>query len=121
MTTLVYDGDCGFCTTCVQAMERLRIRADAVIPWQQADLDGLGLTAQECTESVQWIGEDGSHRRGHEAIAALLVANRRWKPVGRLLTAPGISWAAAKVYAWVAAHRTRLPGGTPACAVPPAE
>lgn len=121
MTTLVYDGDCGFCTTCVHAMARLRIGADTVIPWQHADLDALGLTAEECAAKVQWVGDDGSHESGHEAIAALLVANRGWMPVGRLLTAPGISCVASRVYTWVAAHRTQLPGGTPACAVPPAQ
>lgn len=121
MTTLVYDGDCGFCTSAVHAMSRLRIHADVVIPWQHADLAALGLTPEECSDKVQWVGDRGEHRSGHEAVAALLVGSGPWKLVGRLLTAPGISWLAARSYDWIAAHRMSLPGGTPACAVPPSQ
>ena len=117
MTTFVYDGDCGFCTSSVHLMERLRIRADVVIPWQHADLDALGLTAEECRAAAQWVGD--SRRSGHLAFAAVLEASGPWRPVGLLLRAPGVSWLAARVYDWVAAHRMSLPGGTPACAVPP--
>ena len=116
--TLVYDGDCGFCTTAVRAMARLRIRAEVVIPWQHADLDALGLTAQECSEKLQWVADDSSHASGHLAVAALLEGNRLWKPAGLLLRAPGVSWLAARAYTWIADHRMSLPGGTPACALP---
>lgn len=117
MTTLVYDGDCGFCTTCVHLMDRLRIRPDVVIAWQHADLDALGLTPEQCSTAVQWVGDDGSHRSGHLAVAAVL--RGPWRPVGLLLAAPGVSWLAARAYDWIAAHRMSLPGGTPACAVSP--
>ena len=116
MSTLVYDGDCGFCTTCVRAMRRLRIHPDVVIAWQHADLAALGLSPEQCQEKLQWVGDDGQHRSGHLAVAAVL--RGPWRPVGLLLTAPGASWLAARAYAWVAAHRMSLPGGTPACAVP---
>jgi predicted DCC family thiol-disulfide oxidoreductase YuxK len=121
VTTLVYDGDCAFCTSSVYLMERLRIHPDVVIPWQHADLGALGLTAEQCSDKVQWVGDDGEHRSGHEAIAQLLLGSRAWRPVGRLLLTPGFSPAAGRLYDWVAAHRTSLPGGTPACAVPSAE
>ena len=117
----MYDGDCGFCTTSVRLMERLRIHADVVIPWQHADLDALGLTPEECTDKLQWVSDDGGHRSGHEAIAQLLLGSRGWQPVGWLLLAPGVTWVAARLYDWVAAHRMSLPGGTPACAVPSTE
>ena len=119
MTTLVFDGDCGFCTTCVRAMRRLRIRADVVVPWQQADLAALGLTAQQCQEAVQHVDDDGTVRSGHVAIAQLLKGSGPWKPLGSLLVVPGVSRLAGWVYAWVSAHRQSLPGGTPACQVPP--
>lgn len=119
MSTLVFDGDCGFCTTCVGAMRRLRIRADVVIPWQQADLDALGLTAEQCQEAVQHVASDGTVRSGHVAIAQLLKESGPWRPIGHLLVAPGVSWVAGRFYAWVSAHRQSLPGGTPACQTPP--
>lgn len=119
MTTLVFDGDCGFCTSSVHAMKRLRIHADVVVAWQHADLDALGLTPEQCAEKLQWVADDGSHASGHLAVAALLEGSGLWKPVGLLLRAPGVSWLAARAYSWIAAHRMSLPGGTPACAVPP--
>nr|WP_246232652.1 DUF393 domain-containing protein [Nakamurella aerolata] len=55
---------------------------------------------------------------GAAAVAATLRAGAvGWRPAGLVLAAPGISWLAERGYRWVAAHRYRLPGGTPACAV----
>jgi predicted DCC family thiol-disulfide oxidoreductase YuxK len=118
-TTLVYDGDCAFCTSSVQWVPRLRLRVDTVIPWQQADLGALGLTRQQCQDALQWVGDDGRVGSGHEAVARLLLAGALpWRPVGAVLLVPPVSWLAARLYDWVAAHRGRLPGGTPACALP---
>lgn len=117
MPSLVFDGDCAFCTSCVRALERIGPRA-AIVPWQRADLPALGLSEQQAAAAVQWVGDDGDVRSGHEAIAAaLLSASGIWRPLGRLLLAPGVSWLAARAYRLIAANRHRLPGGTPACAL----
>jgi len=121
---LVFDGDCGFCTTTARLLQRLVERGGrdfAVAPWQELDLGALGLTAQSCLTAAQWVGRDGTVRAGHLSIAAALRAGRPvWRPVGVVLTLPGISALAARVYQWVADHRYALPGGTPACGLPPA-
>jgi predicted DCC family thiol-disulfide oxidoreductase YuxK len=115
---LVYDGDCGFCTRCVRVVERMRVRAD-IVASQFADLDDLGLTQGEASDAVQWVEPDGTVRAGHEAVAAVLMNSARpWWPLGRLMVLPGAAWAAARVYRLVADNRHRLPGGTPACALP---
>jgi predicted DCC family thiol-disulfide oxidoreductase YuxK len=120
MTTLVYDGDCGFCTTSIRWVKRLRLRADSVIAWQHADLDALGLTPEQCDLKLQWAAENGALSSGHEAVARLLLQSALpWRPVGMLLLTPPLSWLAARAYAWVSANRQRLPGGTPACALTP--
>lgn len=113
---LLYDGDCAFCSSCARLIERrVRPRAE-VVPWQFADLEALGVSAERATAAVQWIGVDGGVRSGHEAIAATLAAaGPLWRPLGRLLLLPGISRLAAEGYELVAANRYRLPGGTPAC------
>jgi predicted DCC family thiol-disulfide oxidoreductase YuxK len=99
-----------------------RIGPDAeIVPWQFADLAGLGITEEQAVEAVQWVQIDGTVRSGHEAIAAVLsTAGGIWKTIGRVLLLPGISWLAAKGYRLVARNRYRLPGSTPACALPPA-
>lgn len=113
---LLYDGDCAFCTSSARWVERRVRPSAAVVPWQFADLEQLGVSAEQASAAVQWIGSDGVVLSGHEAIAATFgSAGALWRSLGRFLLLPGVSWAAAKVYALVAANRHRLPGGTPAC------
>lgn len=120
MSTLVFDGDCAFCTSSVKAMQRLGLKADEVTPWQRADLPTLKLTPEQCRQKLQWVADDGRIDSGHRAVARLLLANALpWKPIGLLLLMPPISWLASVVYDLVAANRSKLPGGTPACAAPP--
>ncbi len=118
---LLYDGDCAFCTRCAGFLERIGTRAE-IVPWQFVDLDELGVSAAQATEAVQWVGAEGAVRSGHEAIASVLdTAGPIWRLAGRLLMLPGVSWIAARAYRLVADNRYRLPGGTPACAVDPAQ
>jgi predicted DCC family thiol-disulfide oxidoreductase YuxK len=116
---LVYDGDCAFCTSCARFLERIGPEAE-IVAWQLTDLEGLGITEEQTTDAVQWVEADGTVRSGHEAIGAVLSsAGGVWRIAGRTLTLPGVSWIAAKTYRLVAGNRYRLPGGTPACRVPP--
>jgi predicted DCC family thiol-disulfide oxidoreductase YuxK len=114
---LVYDGDCGFCTTCVHLLERIGPDAE-IVAWQLTDLTALGITEEQAADAVQVVQIDGTARSGHEAVAAVLgSAGRIWRIAGRALLLPGISWIAARAYRLIADNRYRLPGGTPACAV----
>jgi predicted DCC family thiol-disulfide oxidoreductase YuxK len=118
---LVYDGDCGFCTTCVRLLERIGPEAE-IAAWQLTDLAELGLTEAQAADAVQWVRVDGTVRSGHEAIAAALAgAGGIWRAAGRALLLPGISWLAARAYRLVADNRYRLPGSTPACALAAAD
>lgn len=118
---LIFDGDCGFCTTSARFGERL-LGLEHVQPWQFLDLQRLGLTEQQCNEAVQWVAADGTVASAEGAvIAALRHAGGVWSVLGRLLALPGIRRLAGMLYRWVARNRTRLPGGTPACALPRAD
>ena len=118
-TTLVYDGDCAFCTSAVRAMSKVRLTADVSVPWQRADLSALGVTEAQCREAVQLV-EPGRVSAGHRAFGRLLLqAALPWRPFGLLLLVPPFSWLAAGLYRLIADNRSRLPGGTPACALPP--
>ncbi len=86
---------------------------------QEADLAALGLTEQE-TQEAAWFVLGERRWRGHEAIAQALQTSRR-APVrlsGRVLGSRLLRPSASRGYAWVAAHRHQLPGGTPACELP---
>lgn len=113
---LVFDGECGFCTSSARLLARIGARAE-MVPWQRADLPGLGLTKEEVAASVQWVESDGAIRSGHEAAAAALVsAGGIWRIGGQAILLPGISTVAARAYRLIADNRRHLPGGTPACA-----
>ncbi|MFF0312276.1 thiol-disulfide oxidoreductase DCC family protein [Streptosporangium sp. NPDC004379] len=117
---LVYDGDCGFCTSCVRFAERrIGLRARAV-PLQTADLAVLGATRERAEHEVLWA-EDGRLYGGAQAVARLLIcAGPPWSVAGSLMRLPLLRRAAGWGYRLVSANRGRLPGGTPACSVPEA-
>jgi predicted DCC family thiol-disulfide oxidoreductase YuxK len=116
---LVYDGDCAFCSTCVAFAER-RLRPRCVIvPWQRADLPSLGLDRRRAEYEVLWVTPAGAVHGGAEAVAKLLLgAGGAWAVVGALLRMPPLRWIAHGGYRLVADNRHRMPGGTPACALP---
>jgi predicted DCC family thiol-disulfide oxidoreductase YuxK len=119
-SVLVYDGDCGFCTTTATWItDRWKPvgRAEAV-PWQHlgdTGLTRLGLSSDDVTTAAWWV-EDGRRFRGHLAVAhALMAAGGGWGLVGRALLVPPLRELAGVGYRLVARYRYRLPGGTPAC------
>lgn len=115
---LVFDGDCGFCTTSARAAERW-LGLDRVVPWQFLDLAALGLDEERCASAVQWVAVDGSVASAeHAVIAALRYSGGIWKVLGATLALPGVRRLAGVVYRLVARYRYRLPGGTAACRVP---
>lgn len=119
MPTLVYDGDCGFCT---RSAEFVSARSDvAVSPWQALDLDEVGLTEEQVTSAAYWLDGDGDvPRRGARAVAAALRAcGPGYAVLGRAIDLPPVRPLAAAGYAVVARYRYRLPGGSDACRVPP--
>ncbi len=120
--TLVYDGDCAFCSSCAEFIERRIPTRAAVVPWQFADLPALGLTQAQVEEAVQWVAADGTVASGPDAVALLLRdAGRLWEVPGRALQLGPVRLAAWPAYRWIAGHRHMLPGGTAACALPQAE
>jgi predicted DCC family thiol-disulfide oxidoreductase YuxK len=116
---LLYDGDCGFCTASVRFVERHIPTTAELVAYQFADLDTLGTTAERAGAEVLWVAGERI-AGGAQAVARLLVdAGGAWRPLGLLLRLPPIRWLAAGVYHLVTVNRHRLPGGTPACALPP--
>lgn len=116
---LVFDGDCGFCTSSARWIEARLPDSVPVVPWQSCDLDELGLTEADVTTAAYWIDDAGVAHRGHQAIGrSLMTAGGLWGLIGRLVITPPISWLAGPVYRLVAKYRHRLPGATDACRLP---
>ena len=113
---LIYDGDCGFCTSSAAWIKR-RLPEDVdVVAWRDIDLGAYGLTEADVTTAAWWVDSDRTTHRGHAAIGmSLIAAGGVWRPIGHLIVRPPIAWLARPVYALVARLRYRLPGSTDAC------
>ncbi len=115
---LIFDGDCGFCTSAANTVvARSSVPIDAVA-WQLTDVSDFGLAEAQTAARVYFV-TGGEAFGGHLAFAQILLAQRNWalKAGGWLLTAPPFCWLGSIGYTLVARFRHRLPGGTPACAV----
>jgi predicted DCC family thiol-disulfide oxidoreductase YuxK len=121
---LVFDGDCAFCSSCVRAAERWLRRPGTVPGWtaepfQFADLAALGVTEERASQEVLWVTPTGEVYGGAQAAAKLLLrSGGAWAYLGGVLRLAPVRPVAAVVYRWVARNRHRMPGGTPACALP---
>ena len=114
---LIFDGDCGFCTSAANfVVARSSVPIEAVA-WQLADVTKFGLTETQTAARVYFV-TGGEAFGGHLAFAQVLWLQRGigWKALGWLMTVPPTCWLASLGYALVARFRHRLPGGTPACA-----
>ncbi|CAM4308642.1 hypothetical protein GCM10009799_16410 [Nocardiopsis rhodophaea] len=117
---LVFDGDCAFCSSCVEFALRHVVPDIVAVPFQDGGLsDELASRAQN---EVLVLHPDG--RRvwgGIDAVAVLLLASPRrvWRPLGLLLRTGPLRSVGAVAYRWVAANRHRMPGGTAACRIRP--
>ncbi|NUR25288.1 MAG: DUF393 domain-containing protein [Catenulispora sp.] len=117
---LIFDGDCGFCTRSVNVFKRLPVDAD-VTAYQFADLGLYGTTEERASHEVLWVDRSGRIHGGAQAVARLLIsAGGVYAAGGWLLRTPPLRWLGAGVYRLIAENRQRMPGGTAACALPPA-
>jgi predicted DCC family thiol-disulfide oxidoreductase YuxK len=114
--TLLFDGDCGFCSSSARLAARLAPQV-SIVPYQDSDLSAFAVTAQECAAALRWVGAGGPAAGAAAVARLLLAAGGGWRLLGRLLLAPGVRRAADLAYRVVATNRYRLPGGTPACRV----
>lgn len=117
---LLYDGDCGFCTSTVNWLAKTLPAFPEATPHQWVELDDYGMSKAEVSDRV-WFITPTHQYGGHLAVSAMLRSQPSipWRFLGWILITPPFSWAAAVGYALVARYRHRLPGGTPACKLGP--
>lgn len=118
---LIFDGDCGFCTTTANWIKKNSKVALEIAPYQWTELGQYGLTPEEAAAKVQVVVGDKVFA-GHYCMSKLLLIqpNILLKLVGAVMVLPGLDSISARVYEWIAANRQKLPGGTPACKLPKA-
>lgn len=124
---VIIDGDCAFCTSSTTWLGSRLSRRDRLdarrVPYQFLDLESFGLTEERARQEMIWVpaGEVPTRLDGGPVAFArwLEYAGLPYAILGRIIDAPPVRPLARLVYRWVAAHRHQLPGGTPACALPP--
>ena len=116
---LIFDGDCGFCTSSANFIVNHSSLGVIAEPWQYLELSDYGITEAEASSKVQlWL--DGKIYAGHVAVAKLLQGEKNifLKALGKLALVPVFSQLASFLYFLTAKYRHKLPGGTPACKLP---
>ncbi len=119
--TLIFDGECGFCTGSRNVLVRLdRRHRVSTVPFQRPGVpESAGVSRDRLAESVYWLDDDGSRCSGAAAVNAALSAALGTRLPARFYRLPGVRAVQDAVYRWVAANRHRLPGATPWCTAHP--
>lgn len=117
---LLYDGDCGFCTTTALTLERQLGAAGVIVrPWHPDDERRFGVTPAAADLEIHWVDRLGGVFGGADAVLAWWRTGRGiWPVLGRLLTVPPLNLLTRAGYRIIARNRHQLPGATAACAVP---
>lgn len=106
--TLVYDGECQFCTRTARWVERQDRRGRlSVRPNQEAGLiESVGLTREDVARAA-WAVEPGGRRfEGAAAINRVLAElGGAWSVVGWLYRVPPLRWVEDRYYARAARRR----------------
>ena len=120
---LVFDGDCGFCTSSANWVRAHLSDVAEVVAWQVLGEQGLadiGLSVEQASAAAWWVEPAGGLFEGGEAIGKALEHCRRpWRWGGIAILLPPGHWLAGRLYPIVARNRHRLPGATPACRIDP--
>ncbi|MBS45975.1 MAG: thiol-disulfide oxidoreductase [Nocardioides sp.] len=113
--TVVYDGDCGFCSVCADWLDRHGTAG--VVSWQRSDLAALGLTEDDVRARAYWLDADGrvAEQGAGAVLASLATCGAPWSWLARIGSLRVLRPLADLVYALVARNRHRLPGSTAAC------
>ena len=116
--TLIYDGDCRFCRSCVRALGRWdRDARLTFVPFQ--DRNALkGLPAIERTaleQAMHLVSPEGAAWAGAAAVSPMLRLLPAGGALALLLALPGAGSLAERAYRVVARNRHRLACGSAVC------
>jgi predicted DCC family thiol-disulfide oxidoreductase YuxK len=114
--TLIYDGECGFCSQAVALLRRWdREQVLRFVPFQDgAAVARFGIALPALAAAMHLILPGGRVYAGADAAPELLrlLPGKRW--LAPLFRVPGVLPLARRAYAWIAARRHCLVRGVPA-------
>ena len=114
LPVLVYDGECGFCSSSARWIAARWNRPARLCAYQELGDDGLsalGLDRAEAAAAAWWVDDAGRGFRGHLAVAHALMWSDGWRRLGGRLLATRVMWLPAVLgYRLVSRYRRLLPG-----------
>ncbi|MEZ4679221.1 MAG: DCC1-like thiol-disulfide oxidoreductase family protein [Caldilineaceae bacterium] len=100
--------------TWLRRLDRRRKLYLAPFQWSWL-IQEVGLTTEECEQAAWAVTPDGTRYRGAAAISIAVDHLIGWPPIFyTIYRLPLIRGVADYFYQWVADHRSRFPGTTPA-------
>lgn len=115
---LLYDGDCGFCTTSAHFFDQRLHSPAEVRPWHRDDAHSHGVTPVEAETEIHLVTTSGSVLGGADAVLAWWrTSSGPWSILGWALQLPALIQLTRMGYRFIARHRHALPGATAACSV----
>jgi predicted DCC family thiol-disulfide oxidoreductase YuxK len=120
-TILIFDGDCGFCTTSARWIESRwpadRAAARASQSLSDAELAQWNLTRDDVSSQVWWVSDTQRLGANRAVSAALRTGRGPWPVVGTLMDLAPVALLARPAYFFVARHRHLLPGASESCRI----
>ena len=97
--TLIYDGECRFCSACLAWLEqKLQVTS---LTFQEANLAHYGLVRSQCEKSVFVLTK--TEKYSGSAAVAYLLKLRGNRALGWAIQNSG--WLGQSGYRWIASHR----------------
>jgi predicted DCC family thiol-disulfide oxidoreductase YuxK len=115
-TTLIFDGDCGFCTRCVLWGTANLSAFPNPVAFQRIEPSRFGLTENDVRKSV-WLISGNTVLSGARAVAWILKGQKSigWRLLGQFIDWCPIRPFSQLGYRLVAVNRHRLPGASTEC------
>lgn len=108
--TMLWDGECGFCSHWIQRWEKATGDTVEYRPYQEAVSEFPQVTEEECKKAVQLVLPDGHVFAGaHAVLTSLAIGGRAKRLLSWYEHSRIVHWLADSAYRFVAVNRSWLP------------
>jgi predicted DCC family thiol-disulfide oxidoreductase YuxK len=108
--TMLWDGECGFCSHWIQRWEKATGDTVEYHPYQEALSNFPQVAEGDCKKAVQLVLPDGRvFSAAHAVLKSLAIAGRAKRLFPLYEHSPIFHWLADSAYRFVAANRSWLP------------
>ena len=120
MLIIIYDGDCGFCQTTVDLINKLDwLHSFKFVPYQKDDtLEKYNfLTAEMCEKQIYLVKPNGRYYGGYDAFKIMSLYLPLTFLISWFFFLPGIVHLGRFIYKVIAANRHKIRLGNKMCKV----